>query len=326
MTRARRLFAVLAVAVAAFGAEQGAMAWERGRPDPDATEDFAPSGDDRESTLRLSDGSEIHVTERGSGPPLLLLHGVTLSTVTWHYQQRELSATHRVIAIDHRGHGRSTGEAGTFTIDRLADDLAEIIEQLDLRNAVVVGHSMGGMTLMKMATDHPELVAERCAGLVLMSTDAGPGSIVPGWALVSRVVTPVSQRYLRLAGRLPGGLLPSTDLSYLLARLGFGRGPSPTHVELTRVMTGAVPAPIVAEFWGSIARFNVGHALDRIGVPTLVFVGSRDAMTPVRHSRHIAERVPGAELEILPGAGHMMMLERHAEVSDRLARFADSVQ
>jgi pimeloyl-ACP methyl ester carboxylesterase len=251
---------------------------------------------------------------------------VTLSTVTWHYQLDELSQEHRVIALDHRGHGRSTGDVGTFTIERLAQDLAEVIEQLDLRNAVVVGHSMGGMTLMRMAVDRPELIAERCAGLVLMNTDAGPGSTVPGWALLSRVLDPLSQRYLLLAGRLPGGLLPSTDLSYLLARMSLGKGPSPTHVELTRLMTGSVPAPILAEFWGSIMAFDVSHDLDRVDVPALVFVGSRDALTPVHQSKRIAERWPGARLEVLPGAGHMMMLESHAEVSAAIARFAQSVQ
>lgn len=322
----KRILLLAMAALVGFGAEQAAMAWERGRSDPDQAEDFGPASDDRHTALEVPDGGRIHVVERGSGPPILLLHGVTLSTVTWHYQLADLAHDHRVIALDHRGHGRSTGDAGSFTVERLAEDLASVIEQLDLRDAVIVGHSMGGMTLMQMAADRPDIIAERCAGLILMSTDAGPGSTMPGWALVSRVLTPASQRYLRLAGRLPGGLLPSTDLSYLIARLGLGRAPSPTHVELTRVMTGAVPAPILAEFWGSILGFDVSETLADLDVPTLVFVGSRDAVTPVHQSRRIASRIPVAELDILPGAGHMMMLERDAEVSDRIARFARAVQ
>ena len=149
--------------------------------------------------MATTDGAELHVAERGQGRPFVLLHGVTMSTLSWHYQLIDLvDAGYRVLAPDVRGHGRSTGGRDGYTIARLADDAFEVLRALDVRDAIVVGHSLGGMTMLQLLADHPELASDgTIAGIVLASTSASPviGNGVPAvFARVSRLITPVAGR------------------------------------------------------------------------------------------------------------------------------------
>jgi pimeloyl-ACP methyl ester carboxylesterase len=312
------------VALGLWG-EDRAMGRERARADRAADDDFSPLPDARHREVEVSDGGCLHVVERGEGRPVVFLHGVTLSAVAWHYQFVDLAARFRVIAVDHRGHGRSQAGTDGHTIKRLGDDIAELLAALDLRDAILVGHSMGGMAILQFALDHPELVEERVAGSVLVATLASTEGSVPAWHTISTALAPVTAFGLRCAGRLPGGYLPSTDVSYLVARASLGQRPSPTHVELTRAMTAATSVDVLAELWVEIARFDVRDALDGLRLPALVVVGSRDVITPLSNARDIVRRLPGAELKVLPGAGHMLMLGRRHELNELIEKFAASV-
>lgn len=109
-------------------------------------------------TIVTSDGAELAVIERGHGRPVVLVHGVVLSSLCWHRQLEDLGGEARVIAYDQRGHGESTSGRQGLTLDRLADDLFEVLERLDVRGAVLVGHSLGGMVAMRLLARHPDLV------------------------------------------------------------------------------------------------------------------------------------------------------------------------
>lgn len=317
-----RALAFLLGAGLGLSAETRLMRRERGRSDAAAADDFSPIPDARHSAIGMSDGGELHVVERGAGRPLVLLHGVTLSAVTWHYQLQDLAARFRVIAVDHRGHGRSVAGEDGHTIERLGRDLAELLVAMDLRDAVLVGHSMGGMTVLQFALDHPDLLAERVAGTVLVSSLASTEGAFPAWHTVSTVVAPASAFGLRAAAHLPGGYLPSSDLSYLITRAGLGRAPSPTHVELTRAMTAATPVAVLAELWVEIARFEVRERLRHVDMRCLVVVGTRDMVTPVSNAHEIVRHLPGAELVKVRGGGHMLMLERRRELNELIEKFA----
>jgi len=305
-----------------YAAEKTVMRRERARPDPAAADDFTAPADATHRTLTMDDGGSLHVVERGHGRPLVLLHGVTLSTEVWHYQLLDLADRFRVIALDHRGHGLSTaGHEGT-TMHRMAADVAAGFTELDVRDAIVVGHSMGGMILQQFAVDFADVLAERVAGLVLMATTPRPAPQLRLAPLVARGVLPASRRGITAAGRLPGGWLPSNDLSYLVMRLGFGRRPSPTHVELTRTIEAATPPATLAGLLEHLFEFDVVDRLGEIDVPTLVVVGDSDRLTPPRHARTIATHIHDAELVVLPGCGHMVMLERRKELDELLVRFS----
>lgn len=320
----KRLVAAALGVAAGVGLEQALMARERGRPDPAGEDDFGPIPDATRHFLDMDDGGVLHVVERGprDAPAIVLLHGVTLSTLTWRYQLLDLAGDHRVLAVDHRGHGHSRAGRAGHSIRGMASDVAHLLERENLRGALVVGHSMGGIVAMQLAADHPDLLGPRVAGLALMSTTAAPGARVPGWAQLVEWAAPGTERALRAAGRRNVVSLPPNDLSYLVARLGLGRRPSPLHVELTRAMNVALPPEVLADLWRAVAAVDLRRALPGIEVPVSVLVGSRDLITPPHHSRLMAGLLSNAELVVWPGAGHMPMLERRTEVAEALGRFA----
>jgi pimeloyl-ACP methyl ester carboxylesterase len=168
------------------------------------------------------------------------------------------------------------------------------------------------------------------AGIALIDTSASPvlGSGVPAAAAqLVRLLTPAAaQGHVRgTGGRAGHGRRPG-DLATVYCRLAFGSNPSPTHIELLRAMTSAVPAPVLGELLQTLLNLDVRPALAAITVPALIVVGARDLLTPVWHSRYLAHHLPVSELHVLPGAGHMVPWERRAELARLLTDFAQRCQ
>ena len=305
------------------------------RPDPVDPRDLQLPADIVEHTLTLSDGWVVRVVERGpkDGPPVLLLHGITLGAAVWPYQLARLPhAGLRVIALDMRGHGLSGGavageETGTGdgppTMERMATDVAEVMDQLDLEGVTLVGHSMGGMVALLLLGSDPELAtgAGRIRSLVLAATSANASRHrgVPGLGDVMAAAQPLLSSASGLAARLPGPTLPANDLAFLLARITFGDHSSPQQVAFTGKLTSEVPVRVSAGLMLEILRFDAESVLPGIRLPTTVVVGDRDMMTPLPHAEYLTEHIPGAELVVLAGCGHMLMLERPDELDRVIA-------
>jgi pimeloyl-ACP methyl ester carboxylesterase len=320
----RKLGLAAAGVGAAIAAERLLVGRPRRRLDPAAVEAFRFPDGALHHDVATSDGGTMHVVEHGdpAGRPIVLLHGITLSALTWHYQLLDLTDRYRLLAVDLRGHGSSVAGADEWHLDRLATDLAELFDHLDLRDAVLVGHSMGGMVALRFALDHRATFADRVAGLVLMSTSAGPVVRLAAYQALTDAITPPARYALSLGDRIPGGLFGANDLSYLIFRLGMGRDPAPEHVELNRLMTAGTPVTVWSELIAHVAGFDVRDRLGEIDVPALVLVGTRDLLTPPASARQLVAGLPQAKpLVAYPGAGHMLMLERRAEVAEELARF-----
>lgn len=307
-----------ALAGAAYGAERLVVARARRRPDPDAGRVRLPEAD-RVQTVVTEDGSRLHTLRRGEGLPLVLAHGVSLDHRTWIHQLRSLPAAgFEAVAFDHRGHGRSTLGGGGYGVEPFAGDLRAVLEQLDLRDAVVVGHSMGGVAALVSALEHPEFVRERVRGLVLVSSVAR----VP---LARRAA--VTRTTRRLAPRFPDTrrLWDAADLGFLIARIGFGRDPRPSHVELVRQMwidntvRSRTEAPL------SLVGLDLTAELPRLSLPVTVIGGTADVLAPIWNSRELARLIPGARLDVFPGGGHMLMLERAAELDRVVVDFVRRV-
>lgn len=307
-----------AAGVGAYTAARWAAGRARRREDPYAGTPFE-SLPDVEHRITTADGSHLHVIERGEGIPVVLAHGVTNDHRTWFHQVEDLPAHGiRAIAFDQRGHGRSTvGDAG-FGVGPLAEDLRALLEGLDLRGAVLVGHSMGGMGVQTLACHFPEVVKERVAGLVLVGT------------------TSHALRFWRRLAALPEGLTKSgedwfdrvmlhDDIGYLLTRIGLGRRPHASHVELVRTMLLQCPVDTRQRATRALMEYDVRELLCDVQVPVLVMCGTRDALAPLRASRRIVEALPQADLALVPGAGHMPMLEAADEVTKVIAEFAHRV-
>jgi pimeloyl-ACP methyl ester carboxylesterase len=209
----------------------------------------------------------------------------------------------------------------------MANDVFRVIRALDLRHTVAVGHSLGGMVLLQMMADYPELQdTGAVSALALVATSASPvlGNGVPAAAAdLVRALTPIAGRsHVRaMATRVPRGLPPS-DLALAYSRLAFGAHASPTHVERLRAMTSAMPPAIVGELLETLLKLDVRKTLHLLKVPALIVVGTRDLLTPVWHGRYLANHIPVAELVVLPGSGHLVMFERRAELARLLLDFA----
>ena len=258
--------------------------------------------DIRHHFVSTSDGGRVHAVERGAGPTTVLVHGIMLGVAAWARQLHALPG--RVIAVSQRGHGQSRAGAEGFSFDRLAADLSEVLEVLDVRDAALVGHSMGGMIAQLLALSDPDL-SRRVRELVLVAT--APGPIVP--SPLSGLLGAAAVRAIAGAQRSGRGLLPRSATLWA-ARMAFGASPSPPDVELLRQMLDAMSPRALAALVPHLVSFDVRGRLGALSLPVHVVAGSRDVLTPPHTARAIVERVPRARLTLLAGCGHMVMLER----------------
>jgi pimeloyl-ACP methyl ester carboxylesterase len=304
------------VAGAVYAGERAVAARIRRGGPTEPSDDLLLPEVDGDIRIATHDGGELYVIERGAGTPIVFAHGITLTSRVWARQFRSMPAAgFRALAFDARGHGESTtGDTG-HSIDNLADDLRTVLEALDLRDAIVVGHSMGGMGVQGLAVHHPDVIAGRVAGLVLLSTS--PRS----FASDARRIRGGLDRAVSAAPGV-GALFRQRNLGLLVARLGFGDDPDPRCVEVTRQMLGGCSRETIREAGRALLELDFVDGLPHVDVPTLVAVGTADLLTPPRDSQVIADLVPGAELVEFARAGHMLMYERTDELDELLVDFA----
>ena len=244
---------------------------------------------------------------------MVFAHGYTATLGDWNIVWDELVARgHRVIAFDQRGHGRSTlGSAGIGS-EPMAADYAAVLEHFDVRDGVLVGHSMGGFVAIRAVLDHPDL-AQRLRGLVLFATLAG--RIFDG-AQQNRLPMllweiGVTQRMVRTR---TGGVL--------FGAFYCGKRPSPAMISVFResIVQHLDDHGPLLPIMHAIAREDRYPRLAEITVPTVVMVGSADRATSPSHSRRLAAGVPGARLVTVPDAGHLL----NWEGSDALVEVVES--
>jgi pimeloyl-ACP methyl ester carboxylesterase len=318
----------------AYATERALVARLRHRDDPDAGVPLYPVFDEAR-TLDSHDGGTIYTISRGGGsrgggsrgggargdgPVVVFCHGVTLSSRVWAKQFETFPAAgFRAVAFDSRGHGESrVGNTG-HSLDNLADDLRTVLEVLDLRDVVLVGHSMGGMAVQAFAIRHPHVVDDRVAGLVLLSTSSH--NLVSDAKRVRGAIEKVVN-----VGPDVGTFMRQRNLGLLLARIGFGDDPNPSHVEATREMLAGCDKATTRAAVSALLHLDLTDGLPKIAVPTLVVVGTADALTPPRDSRRIAEMIPGAQLVEYEGGGHMLMYERTDALDALIIDFAHRCQ
>jgi non-heme chloroperoxidase len=310
------------VAGLAYGAQRLAASRMRRAHDGDARRALeAPTYLDHR--LDTHDRGTIYVVERGDelDPPIVLSHGVTLSVRTWFHQLEELPKEgFRTIAFDHRGHGRSVlGQEG-HSLENLGRDVKTVLEGLDLRGAVLVGHSLGGVAVQSFVTRFPDIAAERVAGIVLLSTLA--------YTPFGSRSTRTKARLEKISKRTPDAqwLWDAKNLGFLAARVGFGKNPRPSHVDLVRQMMSECPPETRRDAPRVLVGLDLTRELPNVRIPTLVVVGTADVLTPPFEARRIADLIPGARLEVMRGGGHMLMLERTDELDRLIVDFARHVR
>ena len=252
-------------------------------------------------------------------PTIVFVHGVICTLDSWHYQRIALRGRARMVFMDHRSHGGSdVADRASSTIDNLAADLFAVIEACTTGPVVLVGHSMGGMTIMQLAADHPEMFGRQVVGVALISTS-------PRLPLVSN---PALRRLVPVARRIG----PVVDWGRgfnsfsVVRRWGLGPNAQERHVDMTNEMILHAPTRVLTDFHPMFAELDVRHALETLShVPTVVIAGTHDSVTPLSHSRRIADDIAGSSLVILEDTGHMAMFEEHGRVTDLILELAEKV-
>jgi pimeloyl-ACP methyl ester carboxylesterase len=275
-------------------------------------------------------------------PTLLFTHGFCLPQDSWHYQRAEFSATHRMVFWDQRGHGRSDrpprgedGKGKPVTIEQLGEDLYAVLEATCPEGPVIlIGHSMGGMTLMALAAAHPELFGDRIVGAALISTSAGRfedlafGLPRPSAKLLHRATPTVLELLARQTGLVERGRALGGDLGLVLTRrYAFGSDVPESLVRYTQDLIQSVPIDVIADFYPIFGQLDFGDTLsvfDRI--PTLVLSGANDLVLPVAHSEALADAIPSADYLVLPNAGHALILEHPDAAGEALRTLVGRVE
>jgi pimeloyl-ACP methyl ester carboxylesterase len=357
------------VGLAAAGTAAGVAVSRRGRgksaelsqglPGPEVTEAEFRADDplgpaarsaDRSALVQADDGVLLAVEEIGPArAPLTIVfvHGYTLSMACWAFQRRALAADvtkangsgprARLVFYDQRGHGASgRGSAKNSTIEQLARDLATVLEVRVPRGPVVlVGHSMGGMTIMGLAALHPELFGSKVVGAALLSTSSGNlanlnfglpdlltrfrAAVFPVAAWTMRRRPAIAERTRRLAA----GIVSAATRSLSFASSDV----DPALAHYVDAMIAGTPVDVIAEFYPALAGLDHTGSLKPLReVPTLVLTGEKDTLIPKEHSERLVELLPDAELVVVPEAGHMVLLERPAEVNAALEGLLDRVR
>lgn len=264
-------------------------------------------------------GERVAYLDEGSGEPILLLHGIAGSSQTWRSVIRPLSRKHRVVAPDLLGHGNSTKPRTDYSLGALSVLVRDILDQLGITRATVVGHSLGGGVAMQFVYQHPEYVAR----LVLIASGGlGPDvglllrlASLPGAELVLPVIAP-----RQLVG-------PGDRVWSWLRRIGVE---SPRGEELWSHYSSLADGPTRRAFLRTL-RSVVDHrgqavsAVNRLNsrtdFPVLAIWGERDNIIPVEHAYTARAVRPDVRLEVLRDVGHFPHAERPAEVAALIEEF-----
>jgi 3-oxoadipate enol-lactonase len=240
---------------------------------------------------------QLYYEVHGQGEPLVLIMGLGASTLGWNMQVPTLSREFQVIAFDNRGSGRSDKPATPYTIRLFADDTAGLMDALGIASAHVYGQSMGGIIAQELALSYPE----RVRTLVLGSTTCGGEQAVP--ALPEHVTLMASLNTINAEEAAEKGL-PLMYSEEFIARK--------RRELIARALAEAELRPPLDAFVRQLQAtmsHNTYDRLPQIRCPTLIISGADDKIVPAENSSILAERIPNAELVVLPRAGHGYLME-----------------
>lgn len=237
---------------------------------------------------------------RKDEPPIVLIHGAGSNHLVWPAEIRRLPGQ-RVLAIDLPGHGRSAGTAQQ-SIGAYANQVVNFLGELGLYHAVFIGHSMGGAIALTLAMRDPTQVA----GLGLISTGAYLG---------------VSPEFVE---DLANPMTSPSALQRFQAR-AFGPQVSPVLIERCMQAIKATRGSVIYGDWRACAEFDLRESVAQIEAPAWVIVGSEDKVTPVAYAHFLAGKMPAARLQIIPGGGHMVLLEQTARVLQGLQQYLSAL-
>lgn len=256
-------------------------------------------------------GLKLHYEASGQGDTTLVcLHGISSNSRSWRHQLAGLGERYRVIAWDAPGYGRSDDPPGPFAMSYFADRLAGLLEALGLEKAVIVGLSMGGVVAQEFYRRH----ASKVSTLVLADTNTGGGA------------RPAQERQTQLDARLKAieNMTPA-EMGRQRAPNLLSPGASPELIREVEAMISEIH-PLGFRYAAiALDSADTREVLPNITVPTLVLWGDQDTVTPLTEAQALHAAIPGAQFEVIPGAGHLSNLEQPAIFNQNLSAFLERV-
>ncbi|MDT5018568.1 MAG: hypothetical protein QOD39_4728 [Mycobacterium sp.] len=288
--------------------------------------------------VRSKDGIRLHTEVFGpeDGYPIVLAHGITCAIRVWAYQIADLAKDHRVIAFDHRGHGKSAVPArrSGYSLDCLAGDMDAVLEATVAphERAVIAGHSMGGIAIMSWAERYPERVAERADAVALINTTTG--DLLRHVQFIS-VPPPLADVRVRAAGTLlktfgAAPLLRAVDRPSLrfVSTIAVGRDADPAVAPFIFELFNST-SPAGRGGWARALVDTLGThqhiGLKHLTVPTMFNCSEKDRLLPMVSSRRIATEAPNLAQFVELSGGHCAIVERPDEVNKQLRWLIESV-
>ncbi|WP_422749338.1 alpha/beta fold hydrolase [Mycobacterium sp. WMMD1722] len=306
------------------------------RDDPYTGEDFELLDADRSSVVTTVDGVPLAVREVGpADAPLTVVfaHGFCLRMGAFHFQRARLRDQWgdqvRMVFYDQRGHGQS-GQAppDTYTVTQLGQDLESVLAVVAPRGPVVlVGHSMGGMTVLSHARQFPHRYPTRIVGAALISSAAEGVSRSPLGEILKNPVLEAARfaaRYAPKTVHRTRGLARAVIGPVLRAASYGDEKISPSVVAFSERMMHDTPIATLVEFLHALEVHDETEALPTLAkIQTLIACGDRDLLTPMEYSQDMADALPRSELVIVGGAGHLVQLEDPEAIDEALVRLVE---
>jgi pimeloyl-ACP methyl ester carboxylesterase len=281
--------------------------------------------------FRTRDGVRLYYSAEGpkEGPPLIFCYGLVCSKLQWKYQMDHFRKTHRVYYMDYRGHGQSARpeDAASVTIENLARDLLEFMDEIKIPSATVLGHSLG----VNIVLDLYRIAPKRVKALVLANgTPKDPFE------------TMFHHNFLQVAFpaiRVAHGLFP-----HLLQKFWQSQGSNPINQEFIAIagfnpkyakrddineylrLTATVDLDIFLNLLGDFMKTDATHWLHEVKAPTLVIAGERDMITPLKNQRVFAQLIPNAELNVVAEGSHCPQMEKPDLVNETISKFLASAE
>jgi pimeloyl-ACP methyl ester carboxylesterase len=285
--------------------------------------------------VETPDGASLHVEANGpqDAPVLVFVHGWGLDAGMWWEARRMLSERYEVVTYDLAGLGKSTQPAdGRYSLDRFADDLATVVGHAGRRKVILIGHSIGGMTVQTFCRRHPEMLGRQVAGVVLENTTHidPTRTTVLGKALfaLKPVIEPLTHLdiWLQPIAWLMAWQGYLSGSTHIAVRFG-GFGTTPTKAQLQQVALCITRNSPAVQAKGNLAmmHWGVSDDLPSMRIPALVFIGGGDLLTRPSAGETIGSRMPWAREHRVPRAGHMGPLEFADEYNRAIADFADEI-